>query len=44
MDQGTGFAVVMNGHSLVHALHPQMEQLYLDVCCQCKSFKKKVNY
>lgn len=30
------FAVVINGHSLVHALHPQMEQLFLDVSCQCE--------
>lgn len=36
-DTQAGFAVVINGHSLVHALHPQMEQLFLDVSCQCKS-------
>ena len=36
MDQNTGFAVVINGHSLVHALHPQLEQLFLDVSSQCK--------
>ncbi|XP_016845429.1 probable phospholipid-transporting ATPase IM isoform X4 [Nasonia vitripennis] len=36
-DTPSGFAVVINGHSLVHALHPQMEQLFLDVSCQCKS-------
>ncbi|XP_058803142.1 phospholipid-transporting ATPase ID isoform X4 [Phymastichus coffea] len=36
-DSQVDFAVVINGHSLVHALHPQMEQLFLDVSCQCKS-------
>ncbi|XP_011498736.1 PREDICTED: phospholipid-transporting ATPase ID isoform X5 [Ceratosolen solmsi marchali] len=36
-DTQAGFAVVINGHSLVHALHPQMEHLFLDVSCQCKS-------
>ncbi|XP_023288917.1 phospholipid-transporting ATPase ID, partial [Orussus abietinus] len=37
LDQATGFAVVINGHSLVHALHPQLERLFLDVSSQCKS-------
>lgn len=36
MEQATGFAVVINGHSLVHALHPQLEQLFLEVSSQCK--------
>ncbi|XP_023245345.1 phospholipid-transporting ATPase ID [Copidosoma floridanum] len=36
-DLQPAFAVVINGHSLVHALHPQMEQLFLEVSCQCKS-------
>lgn len=31
-----GFAVVINGHSLVHALHPQLDQLFLEVSSQCK--------
>ena len=34
----TGFAVVINGHSLVHALHPQLELLFLEVSSQCKFF------
>ncbi|XP_063216373.1 probable phospholipid-transporting ATPase IM isoform X2 [Bacillus rossius redtenbacheri] len=34
---GGGFAVVINGHSLVHALHPQMEKLFLEVSCQCRA-------
>ncbi|KAG6801693.1 phospholipid-transporting ATPase ID isoform X7 [Apis mellifera caucasica] len=37
MEQATGFAVVINGHSLVHALHPQLEQLFLEVSSQCKA-------
>ncbi|XP_015596375.1 phospholipid-transporting ATPase ID isoform X2 [Cephus cinctus] len=37
LEQITGFAVVINGHSLVHALHPQLEQLFMDVSSQCKS-------
>ncbi|XP_056638425.1 probable phospholipid-transporting ATPase IM isoform X2 [Diorhabda sublineata] len=32
-----GFAIVINGHSLVHCLHPQMERLFLEVVMQCKS-------
>lgn len=31
-----GYAVVVNGHSLVHALHPQLEQLFLELASQCK--------
>ncbi|XP_069679898.1 phospholipid-transporting ATPase ID isoform X1 [Periplaneta americana] len=36
-DTSGGFAIVINGHSLVHALHPQMEKLFLEVSSQCKS-------
>lgn len=32
-----GFALVINGHSLVHALQPSMELLFLDVASQCKA-------
>ncbi|KAJ8918051.1 hypothetical protein NQ315_011507 [Exocentrus adspersus] len=32
-----GFAIIINGHSLVHCLHPQMERLFLEVVMQCKS-------
>ncbi|KAJ4451655.1 hypothetical protein ANN_03124, partial [Periplaneta americana] len=35
-DTSGGFAIVINGHSLVHALHPQMEKLFLEVSSQCK--------
>ena len=33
----TTFAIVINGHSLVHALQPQLEQLFLEITCSCKS-------
>ncbi|XP_060527159.1 probable phospholipid-transporting ATPase IM isoform X2 [Cylas formicarius] len=36
-ETNAGFAIVINGHSLVHCLHPQMERLFLDVVMQCKS-------
>ena len=32
-----GFALVINGHSLVHALQPKMELLFLDVAASCKA-------
>ncbi|XP_037782444.1 probable phospholipid-transporting ATPase IM isoform X2 [Penaeus monodon] len=32
-----GFALVINGHSLVWALSPKFEQLFLEVASQCKS-------
>jgi hypothetical protein len=35
-DTTGGFAIVINGHSLVHALHPQMEKLFLEVSSQCE--------
>ena len=31
-----GYAVIVNGHSLVHALNPQLEGLYLELASQCK--------
>lgn len=36
-DTVSGFALVINGHSLVHALQPSMELLFLNVASQCKS-------
>ena len=37
-DQPTsGFAIVINGHSLVHALQPNMELLFLEVASSCNS-------
>ena len=32
-----GFALVINGHSLLQALKPQMELLFLDVASRCKA-------
>ncbi|KAF6738872.1 Phospholipid-transporting ATPase ID [Oryzias melastigma] len=31
------YALVINGHSLAHALEPQLEVLFLDLACLCKS-------
>ncbi|XP_066246628.1 probable phospholipid-transporting ATPase IM isoform X2 [Euwallacea similis] len=36
-ESSAGFAIVVNGHSLVHCLHPQMERLFLEVVMQCKA-------
>lgn len=37
-DQPTsGFAIVINGHSLVHALQPNMELLFLEVASNCNA-------
>lgn len=33
----SGFALVINGHSLVWALNPKFEKLFLDVATQCES-------
>lgn len=32
-----GFALVINGHSLIHALDAKMELLFLDVASNCKA-------
>lgn len=36
-DDSNGFAIVINGHSLVHCLHPKLEEKFLDVVIQCRS-------
>ncbi|XP_044762025.1 probable phospholipid-transporting ATPase IM isoform X2 [Coccinella septempunctata] len=36
-DTQAGFAILINGQSLVHCLHPQMERLFVEVVMQCKS-------
>lgn len=36
-ETSAGFAIVVNGHSLVHCLHPQLERLFLEVVTQCRS-------
>lgn len=37
-DGNTGYALVINGHSLVYALQPKLESLFLDVGTQCQLF------
>ncbi|XP_017962613.1 phospholipid-transporting ATPase ID isoform X4 [Drosophila navojoa] len=36
-DENTGFALVVNGHSLVHCLSPELESKFLDIASQCKA-------
>lgn len=35
-ESNTGYAIVINGHSLVYALQPKLEKLFLDVGTQCE--------
>lgn len=37
IEENTGFAMVVNGHSLVHCLSAQLEERFLDIASQCKS-------
>ncbi|XP_070853143.1 phospholipid-transporting ATPase ID isoform X9 [Drosophila suzukii] len=37
VDESTGFALVVNGHSLVHCLSPELETKFLDIASQCKA-------
>nr|XP_017030712.1 phospholipid-transporting ATPase ID isoform X1 [Drosophila kikkawai] len=37
VDENTGFALVVNGHSLVHCLSPELETKFLDIASQCKA-------
>lgn len=37
VDENTGFAIVINGHSLVHCLSPELENKFLDIASQCKA-------
>lgn len=36
-EDANGFAIVVNGHSLVHCLHPKLEERFLEVSLQCRS-------
>lgn len=36
-EETTGFAIVVNGHSLVHCLTMDMEQKFLEIASQCKA-------
>ncbi|XP_053948295.1 probable phospholipid-transporting ATPase IM isoform X3 [Anastrepha ludens] len=37
IEENTGFAIVINGHSLVYCLSPELESRFLDVASQCKA-------
>lgn len=37
IDEASGFAIVVNGHSLVHCLSIEMEQKFLEIASQCKA-------
>uniref|UniRef100_A0A034V3Z4 Phospholipid-transporting ATPase n=1 Tax=Bactrocera dorsalis TaxID=27457 RepID=A0A034V3Z4_BACDO len=37
IEENTGFAIVVNGHSLVYCLSPELESKFLDVASQCKA-------
>ncbi|XP_065215158.1 phospholipid-transporting ATPase ID isoform X2 [Planococcus citri] len=37
IDDETTFSLVINGHSLVHALHVDLEKSFLEVCSNCKA-------
>ncbi|KAL9879573.1 ATPase phospholipid transporting 8B isoform 10-T11 [Glossina fuscipes fuscipes] len=37
IDDHTGFAIVINGHSLVHCLSPELEARFLDIASQCRA-------
>ncbi len=41
-DCNTGYALVINGHSLVYALQTKLEKLFLDVGTQCKAGCRKI--
>ncbi|XP_037937825.1 phospholipid-transporting ATPase ID-like [Teleopsis dalmanni] len=36
-DDSSGFAIVINGHSLVYCLLPELEEKFLEVALQCKA-------
>ena len=36
-EETSGFAIVVNGHSLVHCLTMDMEQKFLEIASQCKA-------
>jgi P-type E1-E2 ATPase len=36
-EEPTGFAIVVNGHSLVHCLTMDMEQKFLEIASQCRA-------
>ncbi|XP_029726652.2 phospholipid-transporting ATPase ID isoform X4 [Aedes albopictus] len=37
LDEGAGVALVINGHSLVHCLQPDMESKFLEIASHCRA-------
>lgn len=37
LEDTSGFAIVVNGHSLVYCLTPELEERFLDVASHCKA-------
>ncbi|XP_065094409.1 phospholipid-transporting ATPase ID isoform X4 [Ochlerotatus camptorhynchus] len=37
LDEGSGVALVINGHSLVHCLQPDMESKFLEIASHCRA-------
>jgi phospholipid-translocating ATPase len=35
-DDDKMYALVINGHSLVHALHTELEKKFVELCAKCK--------
>lgn len=35
-DEDNEYALIINGHSLVHALHTELESKFVDLCTKCK--------
>lgn len=35
-DEDKVYALVINGHSLVHALHTELEYKFVELCTKCK--------
>ncbi|XP_031638673.1 probable phospholipid-transporting ATPase IM isoform X1 [Contarinia nasturtii] len=36
-DENSGFAIIINGHSLIHCLTPELETRFIEVASQCKA-------
>lgn len=37
IEESTGFAIVVNGHSLVHCLSAELENSFMEIASKCKS-------
>lgn len=35
-DENHVYALIINGHSLVHALHTEFERKFVDLCTKCE--------